>query len=59
MKKRKLIYRFYNPNSAVATADYILKIFVEVNQEKVQLSIQSAADMINNTVENKNNGHSA
>ena len=41
MKKRKLNYRFHNPNSAAVTADYILRIFVESNQEKVHLAIQA------------------
>ena len=43
MKKRKLNYRFHNPNSTAATANYLLKIFVEANQGKVQLAIQQAA----------------
>ena len=40
MKERKLNYRFHNPNPTAATADYLLKIFMEANQEKVQLAIQ-------------------
>lgn len=44
MKKRKLNYRFHNPNSAEATADYILKIFIEANSEKVEKAIQEAAE---------------
>ena len=43
MKERKLNYRFHNPNPTAATADYLLKIFMEANQEKVQLAIQAAA----------------
>ncbi len=35
MKKQKLNHRFHNPNTAEVTADYILKIFIEVNGEKV------------------------
>lgn len=44
-KKRKLNYRFHNPNTAAATADYILKIFIEANAGKVERAIQKAADM--------------
>lgn len=45
MKKRKLNYRFHNPNSAEATADYILKVFIEVNSEKVEKAIQEAEEL--------------
>ena len=45
MKKRKLNYRFHNPNSAEATADYILKVFIEANSEKVEKAIQEAAEI--------------
>ena len=44
MQKRKLNYRFHNPNSASATADYILKILIDANSEKVERAIQAAAD---------------
>ena len=36
MKKQKLNYRFHNPNTAEVTADYILKVFIEVNAKKVE-----------------------
>lgn len=39
----KLRFRFHNPNSAEETADYIAKIFVEVNKEKVDVILQEAA----------------
>ncbi|RKI29785.1 hypothetical protein D7V82_05510 [bacterium 1xD8-6] len=41
--KLKLRFRFHNPNSAEETADYIAKIFVEVNKEKVDVILQEAA----------------
>lgn len=44
MQKRKLNYRFHNPNSAAATADYILKILIDANSEKVERAIQAAVD---------------
>ena len=46
MKKRKLNYRIHNPNSAAATADYILKILIDANSEKVEKAIQAAADQV-------------
>lgn len=46
MKKRKLNYRFHDPNPAAVTADYILKIFIEANAGKVEAAIQKAADAI-------------
>ena len=59
MKKRKLNYRFHNPNPTAATADYLLKIFMEANQEKVQLAIQSAADAVDGSGEKHNEGRHA
>ena len=43
MKKRKLNYRFHNPNTAEATADYILKILIEANKGKVDQAITNAS----------------
>ena len=42
MKTRKLNYRFHNPNTAEATADYILKILIDANKEKVDRAIEKA-----------------
>ena len=36
MKKKKLNYRFHNPNSVEATAEYIANILVEVNRTKIE-----------------------
>lgn len=44
MKKRKLNYRFHNPNTAEATADYLLKVLIEANTGKVEQAIQEAAE---------------
>ena len=46
MQKRKLNYRFHNPNSVAATADYILKILIDANSEKVERAIQAAVDQV-------------
>ena len=51
MQKRKLNYRIHNPNSAVATADYILKILIDANSEKVEKAIQAAADLVGRETE--------
>ena len=44
MQKRKLNYRFHNPNSVAATADYILKILIDANAEKAERALLDAAD---------------
>lgn len=47
MKRQKLNYRFHNPNPADVTADYILKVFMEVNEKKVEQAIKMTADQLN------------
>lgn len=51
MQKRKLNYRFHNPNSAAATADYILKILIDANSEKVERAIRAAVDQVDRKME--------
>ena len=51
MKRQKLNYRFHNPNTAEVTADYILKLFIEVNAKKVDRIMQEVAER--NKEENK------
>lgn len=46
MKKRKLNYRFHNPNTAEVTADYLLKVLIEANTSKVERAIQEVAKML-------------
>lgn len=46
MKKRKLNYRFHNPNTAEVTADILLKVLIEANSEKVEKAIQEAAKQL-------------
>lgn len=58
MKKRKLNYRFHNPNSREETADYIAKLFVEVNKDKVERVLQKEANKIENE-ETEKEEHSA
>lgn len=57
MKKRKLNYRFHNPNTAEVTADYLLKILIEANASKVEQAIQEAADELLEQM-NGTEGHS-
>jgi hypothetical protein len=38
--KQKLTYHFHNPNTPEATANFLLKLFVEVNKPKVEQAIQ-------------------
>lgn len=47
MQRQKLNYRFHNPNPADVTADYILKVFMEVNEKKVEWAIKIATDQLN------------
>ena len=42
MKETKLRYCFDNPNPLELTADYLIKLFVEVNREKVDEAIRQA-----------------
>lgn len=42
MKKSKLKFQFHNPNTAESTANYIVRIFMEADQIKVEHVIQNA-----------------
>ena len=61
MKERKLNYRFHNPNPAVVTADYILKVLIEANTGKVDTAIRNAAAAISDEgkTDGRREGHSA
>lgn len=43
MKKQKQNYRFHDPNDPAVAAEYILKVFVEANQKKVEKVIREAS----------------
>ena len=43
MKQRKLNYRFHNPNSAEDTANFLCKLLIEANADKVKRAIEEAA----------------
>lgn len=43
LKKRKLNYRIHNPNPDDVTADFLLKLFVEVNAKKVERIVREEA----------------
>lgn len=42
MKRKKLNYRFHNPNSADDTADFLCKLMIEVNVGKVERAIEKS-----------------
>lgn len=44
MSKTKLNFRFHNPNTIEDTAEYITKLFIEVNQGKVEQVIQETLE---------------
>lgn len=44
--KTKLHFRFHNPNSAEETANYIAKVFIEVNQAKIDWMLRETAEKI-------------
>lgn len=43
MAKQKLTFRFHDPNPAATAADYIAKLFVEVNQHKIEAVLREAS----------------
>lgn len=47
--KSKLHFHFHNSNSAEETANYMAKLFVEVNLPKVDRILQEAAEKEENT----------
>ena len=56
VKKPKLNIRFHNPNTAEATADFLLKLFIDANQSKVENAINSAIEnssLQKSTMENR------
>ena len=54
--KKKLNYRFLNPNTAAATADYILKICLEANRKKAEQAIRSALKETEAEADNDSDG---
>ena len=44
MADKTLNYSFFNPNTVEDTADFLLKLFVEVNRPKVDAAIRRAAE---------------
>lgn len=41
-KKHTLHYAFHNPNTPAKTADFLLKLFLEVDQKKIDDALQRA-----------------
>lgn len=48
--KKKLNYIFHNPNTDLATANYILEIFIEANMPIVEKAIKDAANKLPNII---------
>lgn len=44
MKDKRLNYSFFNPNTVEDTADFLLRLFVEVNRPRVDAAIRRAAE---------------
>ena len=44
MADKTLNYSFFNPNTVEDTADFLLRLFVEVNRPKVDAAIRRAAE---------------
>jgi hypothetical protein len=44
VKKPKLNFRFHDPNTAETVADYILKLFIDANLEKIEAAIRTTAE---------------
>ena len=40
--KKKLNFRFHNPNPADVAAEYILKVFIQANIPKVEKAVRDA-----------------
>ncbi len=43
MKRKKLNFRFHDPNPPEVTAEYLMRILVESNAGKVEQALQDAA----------------
>lgn len=52
MSKRKLNYRFHDPNPVEVTADYILEILIEANKGKVEKALQENMEQMKGKDEN-------
>jgi hypothetical protein len=43
LTKSKLNYRFHNPNTADASAEYLLQLFIEANADKVEEAVRQSS----------------
>ena len=51
-KKRKLNYTIHNPNTVEDSANYLLKILIEANENKVETAIQNSVNFEQDQPEN-------
>ena len=42
MKQQKLQFRFHNPNTAEAAADFLVKLLLEANEKKLERTLREA-----------------
>lgn len=43
-RNNKLNYRFHDPNPPEVAAEYILKVFIDVNKPKVERAVREAKE---------------
>ncbi len=55
MTKTKLNFRFHNPNTTEETAEYIAKVFIEVNKAKMERILQDNIEKISKSKQKKDN----
>ena len=46
MKQRKLHYQFHNPNTEEAAANYIVKVCIDADRDKVKKAVFLAAEIL-------------
>lgn len=46
MKQQKLNYRFHDPNPPDVMAEFLFRLFIEVNKNKVDRALRAAAEEI-------------
>ena len=59
MKHQSLNYRIHDPNPAHVTAEYVLKVLIDVNAEKARAAIEAACLQQHDNENTSEKGHSA
>ena len=50
VEKQKLTFRFHNPNPVEASAEYILRVLIEVNKPKLEKALQEASNKATSSI---------